>query len=110
VTENLDDLRPLYVCVADGIREAIEKGEYGVGDKLPSYSQLAESHSVSHMTVKQAIASLKLDGTVVSRQGMGVFVRSATPRTPDPRSQLEELRSRVDELEQRVHAIEQAEG
>jgi DNA-binding GntR family transcriptional regulator len=106
VSSDLDDSRPLYVRVADALRDAIERGEYAVGDKLPSQAELMEQHGVSHMTVKQAIDLLKKDQTVVARQGLGLFVRGPVRRTVDAQSQIEELRSRVEKLESRVHAIE----
>jgi DNA-binding GntR family transcriptional regulator len=61
------------------------------------------------MTVKQAIATLKNEGTVVARQGMGVYVRSTTTgesRAPD----LAGINSRLDQLEARIHAIENRVG
>ena len=92
VSSDLDDARPLYVRVADALRDAIERGEYGVGDKLPSQAELMEQHGVSHMTVKQAIDLLKNDQTVVARQGVGLFVKGPVRRTPDTQSQIDELR------------------
>ena len=106
VSSDLDDSRPLYVRVADALRDAIERGEYGVGDKLPSQAALMAQHGVSHMTVKQAIDLLKRDQTVVARQGLGLFVRGPVRRTADTQSQLDDLRSRVEKLESRIHAIE----
>ena len=103
--DDLDDPRPLYVRVADSLRAAIDRGEFPVGAKLPSYSEIGSQFQVSHMTVKQAIATLKNEGTVVARQGMGVYVRSTTTvegRAPD----LAGINSRLDQLEARIHAIE----
>ena len=103
--DDLEDPRPLYVRVADSLRAAIDRGEFPVGAKLPSYSELGSQFQVSHMTVKQAIATLKNEGTVVARQGMGVYVRSTTSgesRAPD----LAGINSRLDQLEARIHAIE----
>ncbi len=106
MTSDLDDTRPLYVRVADGLRDAIERGEYAVGDKLPSQAALMEQHGVSHMTVKQAIDLLKKDQTVVARQGLGIFVKGPVRRVADTQAQLDALRSRMEKLESRVHAIE----
>ncbi|MGL5827168.1 MAG: GntR family transcriptional regulator, partial [Nocardioides sp.] len=102
--------RPLYVRIADGIREAIKREEYRVGDKLPSYTQLAEQYDASPMTVKQAINSLKSDGTVVGRQGLGVFVRTVGGAPIGDHSAVEDLVARVDQLEARVQAIESRDG
>lgn len=103
--EDLDDPRPLYVRVADSLRAAIDRGDFAVGAKLPSYSELGSQFQVSHMTVKQAIATLKNEGTVVARQGMGVYVRS-TSAVDSRTSDLAGVNKRLDELEARIHAIE----
>lgn len=104
MNEDLSDPRPLYVQLADSLRTAIARGDFKVGDKLPSYAELGSKHAVSHMTVKQAIAELKRDGTVTARQGMGVFVRAQPPRRQD--TELDSIRARLELLEKRVHAIE----
>jgi DNA-binding GntR family transcriptional regulator len=107
---DLDDPRPLYMRLADGLRDAIERGEYEVGDKLPSQAELMEQYGVSHMTVKQALDLLKRDGTVAARQGIGVFVRGPVRRAEGTQSQIDALRTRVEQLELRVHAIETRRG
>lgn len=103
--DDLDDPRPLYVRVADSLRAGIDRGDFPVGAKLPSYSELGSQFQVSHMTVKQAIATLKNEGTVVARQGMGVYVRSASAGETRTAG-LADIISRLDQLEARIHAIE----
>lgn len=41
--DDLDDPRPLYVRVADSLRASIDRGDFPVGAKLPSYSELGSS-------------------------------------------------------------------
>lgn len=52
----------------------IDTGEYAPGDKLPSSAQLCEEFGVSRTVIREALASLKLGGRVLVRQGAGVFV------------------------------------
>lgn len=54
----------------------IRAGAYEVGDKLPSEAALTRSHGVSRTVVREAMASLRAEGLVASRQGAGVFVIS----------------------------------
>lgn len=60
--------------VAGDISEEIRSGRLKPGDKLPTEPELAEMFGVSRTVVREAVARLKTDGTVRSRQGAGVFV------------------------------------
>jgi DNA-binding GntR family transcriptional regulator len=73
---NPDDPRPPYLQVADALSAAIGAGDYAAGAKLPSYETLAETFGVSLGVVKRAMAQLRADGAIVSRQGQGAYVRS----------------------------------
>jgi DNA-binding FadR family transcriptional regulator len=66
----------LYEEVSDALKEAIFKGEYQVGGKLPSEMELAEAFDVSRSVVREAIRYLELTGLVTIRQGAtgGAFV------------------------------------
>lgn len=64
----------LSSIVAKDIAERIENGEYAVGDKIPIEAQLCEIYNVSRTVVREAIAYLRSEGLVQSRQGIGVFV------------------------------------
>lgn len=63
-----------YRQVADAIRDAIEDGEYPPKSRLPSRVDLSTHFGVSPMTVQSALRVLRDEGTIVSRQGDGVFV------------------------------------
>ena len=54
----------------------IRTGALEVGDKLPSEATLTRSHGVSRTVVREAMATLRAEGLVASRQGAGVFVIS----------------------------------
>ncbi len=49
-------------------------GEYSVGGKLPTEFNLAHDYGISRTTVRVALARLKQEGFVVSRQGAGTVV------------------------------------
>ena len=56
----MDDSRPLarFQQVAKVIRDKISDGSYPIGSRLPSIAALGADFRVSHMTVKQALATL----------------------------------------------------
>ncbi|WP_035201095.1 FadR/GntR family transcriptional regulator [Agrobacterium tumefaciens] len=60
--------------VSDSIRIEIINGSYAIGDKLPTEMELAVTYGVSRPIVREAINSLKRDGLVVTRHGVGAFV------------------------------------
>ena len=43
---------------AERLLEAIARGELAIGDELPPEAALAETYSVSRLTVREAVSSL----------------------------------------------------
>jgi GntR family transcriptional regulator len=68
--------RPKYQRIADDLRAAIQRGEYGPGDRLPGENDLMLRYDVARMTARQALGVLQNDGTAEARKGAGVFVRA----------------------------------
>ena len=66
---------PLWTSIRDHLSEAIARGHYRPGDRLPTEAQLSERFGVNRHTVRRALAALAEDGTVHARRGAGVFVR-----------------------------------
>jgi len=117
------DRRKPYVRIADELRQDIASGRYQIGDTLPPGAKLAEMYGVSGMTVSNAIAVLRDEGLVQTRQGARGATVIATPDTQDAgeapverseefkilfsqlqdiRGQLRRLSSRLDELDERT--------
>jgi len=65
---------PKYLQISHWLTEMIEKGRYGVNDKLPSESKLSELFLVNRNTVRQAIFDLVTKGIVQKKNGVGSFV------------------------------------
>jgi GntR family transcriptional regulator, transcriptional repressor for pyruvate dehydrogenase complex len=55
---------PIYLQVADRIREAIIAGTLAPGDALPTERELAESFQVSRASVREALRALQAQGLV----------------------------------------------
>ena len=69
-------LRPgrLAEEVGADLERRIRRGDFPPGGRLPSESQLAAQFGVSRTVVREAIARLRAEGLVDSRQGAGAFV------------------------------------
>ena len=52
----------------------IRAGRYKPGERLPTEQELMARFEVSRTVVREAVASLKAEGLVVTRQGSGAFV------------------------------------
>lgn len=67
---------PRYLAreIEQDLRRAVEAGQYGPGDKLPTESAIGAKYGVSRTVVREALAGLRAAGIVVSRRGSGVFV------------------------------------
>jgi len=90
---DLEDSRPLYQQVVDGIKAAIASGDIKPGVVLPSVRELAQSLSINPNTVARAYRDLNNTGVIVVRQGKGAWV-SQPPPEPDA-EQLQQLRERL---------------
>lgn len=70
--------RPLYGQIRVLIERALEAGEWGPGDAIPSEVDLAQRFGVSQGTVRKAVQSLAAENLLVRRQGKGTFVATHT--------------------------------
>lgn len=92
-------VRPLRLSeeVSGDLQRRIARGDIKPGDRLPTEKALGDAFGVSRAVVREAIARLKADGLIDTRQGSGAFVVEA-PKTINLRfwqgagPELEELR------------------
>jgi DNA-binding GntR family transcriptional regulator len=66
--------RFLYRTVSQALRERVAGGAYEAGSRIPSVEDLAAEFGVSSITIRRAIRDLSLEGLLIGRQGLGVFV------------------------------------
>ncbi|MFE1327546.1 FadR/GntR family transcriptional regulator [Streptomyces sp. NPDC058741] len=64
------------------LRGAIERGEYAIGDKLPSEAELCRTLEVSRPVLREALRALQTMGLTVSRTGKGTFVVAGAVEDP----------------------------
>ena len=65
---------PIYLQIADGIREAVAAGVYRPGESLPSLRAMAVEIQVNPNTVQRAYDELAREGLIHARRGKGLFV------------------------------------
>ncbi len=65
---------PLPRHIEAQLRSQIVSGEYQAGQQLPSEDELARAFGVSRATMREAVASLALQGYLIKRRGVGTFV------------------------------------
>jgi GntR family transcriptional regulator len=68
--------RFLYRSVSQVLRERIVAGIYEPGGRVPGVADLAREFGVSTITVRRAVRDLSLEGLLIGRQGLGLFVAS----------------------------------
>ncbi|WP_197528008.1 GntR family transcriptional regulator [Posidoniimonas polymericola] len=70
----MDKRKPLHRVVFDEIADAISRGDYAPGDRLPTEAGLSKQFAASRTTVARALRDLGHSGMVVRKQGSGTFV------------------------------------
>ena len=98
--------------MAASLREQIVGGSFEPGSRLPSEAQLCRDHKVSRTVVREAVAALRADGLVESRQGAGVFVlkQEPPPELPFQDIQYDRISSMIEVLEIRTAVEVEAAG
>ncbi|MFF2080595.1 GntR family transcriptional regulator [Kitasatospora sp. NPDC058162] len=96
MTAARDHRRPGAADIAQDLREKIDSGQLGPGDRLPLTRELTKQYSVTGETVRQAIIKLKAAGLVRSVQGSGVYVREWQPLVYRPQSEFRRKPPAVD--------------
>lgn len=69
--------------IARSLSDEIASGRLRPGDRLPTEQFLSQNFGVSRNVVREGIATLRAQGLIQSRQGVGVFV-SASPQASQP--------------------------
>jgi GntR family transcriptional regulator len=64
-----------YQRIVDELRAEILSGQRAPGSRVPSENELAGHYQTSRPTVRRALALLKAEGLLVTRQGSGAYVR-----------------------------------
>ena len=71
---------PLYAQLKDLLLERITQGVYRAGSQIPSELALCDELQLSRPTIRQAIAELVAEGTLIIVKGRGTFVAAEPER------------------------------
>lgn len=89
---------PLYIQLADMLKDSIQSGELAAGEKIPSERELMKQYRLSRNTIRQAISQLNNEGITFSNHGAGTFVTKVG----------EMIRSRIDVFAEHNHLLQTA--
>ncbi|MEQ8672741.1 MAG: GntR family transcriptional regulator [Aggregatilineales bacterium] len=65
---------PLYVQIAEHLREYLDSKDAHPGDQLPGESEFCRIFDVSRTVIRQALDELERDGLIIKKKGKGTFV------------------------------------
>lgn len=68
--------------IAERIAGEIVDGKLPPGSRLPTEQEMVEAMGVSRTVVREAVAALRAEGLVTTRQGAGAFVAADATRRP----------------------------
>lgn len=71
-----DSTIPLYMQLAELIRNQIRSGEIQVGDKLPSESEMIKKYHLGRLTIRDSLSILVNEGLIEKHHGKGTFCKS----------------------------------
>jgi DNA-binding FadR family transcriptional regulator len=74
--------RKLSRRLFEQLADEIKSGRLAPGARLPTEQALTRAARVSRTVVREAVAALRAEGLVVTRQGVGAFVSAEPQRAP----------------------------
>lgn len=69
-----------YLVLADELRSAVMRGDFGANNPFPTESVLCKQYGVSRFTVREALRKLTQEGLIKRRRGSGTVVQPASAR------------------------------
>lgn len=68
---------PMYVQVADTLREQILSGKIKPGDKLPGETEMIKEYKLGRLTIRDALSILVNEGLFKKHHGKGTFCKNS---------------------------------
>ena len=75
-----DGPEPIYVQIAEQIRDDVLTGRLGAGDQVMSTTQYATTFRINPATAAKAFAELVAEGVLYKQRGVGMFVSEGAPQ------------------------------
>lgn len=82
------DPTPLYLQLANALRQLINKGFMHEGEAIPSERRIMEQTKLSRVTIRKALDVLAKDGLLHQKRGSGTYVSSGLPKIEQPLTRL----------------------
>lgn len=104
--------RSLTAALVERLTQQIVSGTLAPGSRLPTEQEMTAAMGVSRTVVREAVAALRAEGLVMTRQGVGAFVASELQPRPfriDP-DQLKSIREAINVMELRTGVEIEAAG
>jgi GntR family transcriptional regulator len=99
LTIDINDRRPVYRQIADGIKSLIAGGQLREGQPLPAVRQVAADLGVNLNTIAAAYRDLQSEGLITVKRGSGAtVVARASGCAPKPEDLRRPLRTALTEL------------
>ncbi|MDO4275593.1 MAG: GntR family transcriptional regulator [Eubacteriales bacterium] len=73
---SIEKSKPLYIKIADILKQQIITGVLNPGDMLPSENSICETYGVSRDTARKGLQKLEHDNLIYSKPKIGYFVKS----------------------------------
>ena len=97
--------KPVYLQLADQIRNAAASGRLSPGDPLPALRPLAEELRINRNTIAKAYSELEAQGIIETIPGKGFFMKqNQSPFTQRVRQQM--LQTEIDEAVVMAHHLQ----
>lgn len=71
---NLDNDRPIFIQIAEGIEDAILSGVFPEETQIPSITEFSINYKINPATALKGINMLVDNGIVYKKRGLGMFV------------------------------------
>lgn len=70
----LNDETPIFLQIADMIKDDLVEGLLSEGEQIPSTTELSNFYNINRATAQKGITLLVDEGIVVKKRGIGVFI------------------------------------
>jgi GntR family transcriptional regulator len=80
---------PVYQQIVEAIKNAVARGLYNPGDKIPTVREMASELTINPNTIAKAYQKLEQEGVIVTMRSRGTFI--AERKTPPGNEALKKL-------------------
>ncbi|PHK49144.1 GntR family transcriptional regulator [Staphylococcus edaphicus] len=70
----LNEDAPIFLQIADMIKDDLVEGLLSEGEQIPSTTELSNFYNINRATAQKGIALLMDEGIVAKKRGIGVFI------------------------------------